>query len=705
MPEKLFEIVSGRGETYKKFRNAGGSYTLEAHCKPIHYRDDWVNGPFLDIDESSKVEHSDYTLYDKLPFKLKVFKKKIGYEIESKRTGDKYIVELEETDGGKFIKSKHKKEDLEFEFQISSKAVRLYKNLKTDNAPRKFKWKVSEFAKQTFDRTPGALNFKDIVDAFDGDNERVEIATKKTKIDKQSFYWEEEAPRSGIKVDTDVSYYSSAADGIVGYSGAANWNNTHDAVTGTEVNAAGSTATIWVSTAQLRRVFLYFDTSGLPDSAVISAASLRLRSLGDKDTGFAAMKGTQADSLTTADFDSFTGSEYGHALWGGVNTINISFDATGIGDIVLDGITKICAREYTYDYLDSSPPSTYYNGVVFSEWTGTDYDPKLSITYTLPPILKVINEGINISETKNILRKIFKVINEVVNISETKNAVQGFFKVINEAVNISELKNKITGLIKVINEVVSIKDKHTVEFIPAYDGIVWRYESKEIGWDIVHNSEEGNNFRDDDVVLDIGAYGQTEWYAIERGFLTFDTSSIGAANIISAKLKLWPIWGGISVIPGMSFCIMKGTHHDVLVLDDFDAFEGSEYGHVDESVADEYNIINFNAQGFADINKTGNTKICIREYDHDYKDVDPLDTSYSELFYSVEQGAGYYPILEVTYSSYINYIIGIVRIINEALHISEVKNGIKYAAYRIVAITIKAGKAIIDKFKLRKYTP
>lgn len=49
-----------------------------------------------------------------------------------------------------------------------------------------------------------------------------------------------------------------------------------------------------------------------------------------------------------------------------------------------------------------------------------------------------------------------------------------------------------------------------------------------------------------------------------------------------------------------------------------------------------------------------------------------------------------------------NKLKGFVKIINETLHIGEKEKGYIYLLYRIVAIIIKAGKSIIDKFKTKR---
>ena len=63
-----------------------------------------------------------------------------------------------------------------------------------------------------------------------------------------------------------------------------------------------------------------------------------------------------------------------------------------------------------------------------------------------------------------------------------------------------------------------------------------------------------------------------------------------------------------------------------------------------------WNEINFNQQGIDDINKTGTTKICCREYDHDYLNVSPGTGRYRATGLL---GATYAsrPYLTITYST------------------------------------------------------
>lgn len=49
-----------------------------------------------------------------------------------------------------------------------------------------------------------------------------------------------------------------------------------------------------------------------------------------------------------------------------------------------------------------------------------------------------------------------------------------------------------------------------------------------------------------------------------------------------------------------------------------------------------------------------------------------------------------------------NKLKGFVKVINETLNIGEKRKVFIYLLYRIVAVTIGAGKSIIDKFKTKR---
>jgi len=132
-------------------------------------------------------------------------------------------------------------------------------------------------------------------------------------------------------------------------------------------------------------------------------------------------------------------------------------------------------------------------------------------------------------------------------------------------------------------------------------------------------------------------------YEIYRSFFMFDTSSVPSnSTITNVYLNVFGYSNADS-----SVCVMKGTQGDALASDEFGAFEGSEYGHILWS-ASQYNNISFNSQGLSDINKTGITYICCREYEHDYLNSTP-SSAFSNGCYYANRGGGYAPYLVVCY--------------------------------------------------------
>ena len=191
-----------------------------------------------------------------------------------------------------------------------------------------------------------------------------------------------------VLVDADIKY-STTADGRVRYSGSSNWATTHDATTGNQVSTSETSLGYAISAYSsvgaflIYRSFFYPDTTGLSGTVTAVSEFLYGRTLAESET--MAMKGTQADTLTTADYDSFSGVSYGSVTPWSISGYNeIVFNATpGISDVqaALGGIVKVCNREKPHDFDNATPgTSLYRNGCYFADYANSDHDPYLSIT-------------------------------------------------------------------------------------------------------------------------------------------------------------------------------------------------------------------------------------------------------------------------------------------------------------------------------------
>jgi hypothetical protein len=149
-----------------------------------------------------------------------------------------------------------------------------------------------------------------------------------------------------------------------------------------------------------RSIFL-FDTSSLPDTAVISAGVMSLYGTTKKDDGTAISPNVDiytsnpasntalvASDHQTIGTTSQTGSPITYANWSTSGYNDFTLNATGRGNISKTSITKFGGRNVNYDVDGSTPTwasqSEHYVKCYFADEAGTSTDPKLVVTYTVP---------------------------------------------------------------------------------------------------------------------------------------------------------------------------------------------------------------------------------------------------------------------------------------------------------------------------------
>ena len=174
------------------------------------------------------------------------------------------------------------------------------------------------------------------------------------------------------------------------------WDTVHDAVTGDDVWNDGVSG--YIARAEhkggsydeydINRSFFYFDTTGVSGIAEVRL-HLYLYGKSTNECILVAMEGTQADTLTTANFDSFTGTKFGHVTCVEDAWNTIVFNALGASKINDAGITKICVREYVHDYLDVRPEENeeYHASGYYAE--NAALIPYLEVTTTTGESIKI----------------------------------------------------------------------------------------------------------------------------------------------------------------------------------------------------------------------------------------------------------------------------------------------------------------------------
>jgi RHS repeat-associated protein len=209
---------------------------------------------------------------------------------------------------------------------------------------------------------------------------------------------------------TVVSFYPTAGDGHV-YNQRSTWGLAHDGTTGSGSSHTGSTMEVksgkYSSSYVISRSFLPFDTSSLPDDAVVTDAKLKVyvaaKENGDNDgEDFVTVIQSSQPSVTSlaaADFDLAGGvtnpaegvDEAGRKDIGDVPAnayLAFSLNEAGRSWVSLTGPTKLGLRE-GHDVLNQAYVSgtTSYNKLTVRsrEYAGTTYDPVLEVTYTSSP--------------------------------------------------------------------------------------------------------------------------------------------------------------------------------------------------------------------------------------------------------------------------------------------------------------------------------
>ena len=136
------------------------------------------------------------------------------------------------------------------------------------------------------------------------------------------------------------------------------------------------------------RAALFFDTSGLPDDASVTAAVLGLRGtskMADRTFDIVAVVYTGSRPATVDDWDELGSTSYGSISSGdwvtnGYNSITLN--STGRAAISKTGWTYIGLRS-SRDIDNDAPSGDEFVVLNTAYYTGTDRDPKLVVTYSV----------------------------------------------------------------------------------------------------------------------------------------------------------------------------------------------------------------------------------------------------------------------------------------------------------------------------------
>ena len=132
-------------------------------------------------------------------------------------------------------------------------------------------------------------------------------------------------------------------------------------------------------------------------------------------------------------------------------------------------------------------------------------------------------------------------------------------------------------------------------------------------------------------------------FRVTRIFAVYDSSGIpDSYNVVKASLFLY-----CTAQAGGAVCLLEGTQAEPPIGDDFNNFNTTLLATNKTPIAGNWIKYDLNASGRALINKTGLTKFCLQEYDHDRRNVSPGAGSYQTTFAAMGAGYDHYLVVEI----------------------------------------------------------
>jgi len=214
-------------------------------------------------------------------------------------------------------------------------------------------------------------------------------------------------PSSGQTAVVDPTFYSSMSDGEIYSSLYGYYAGARDAASGTVFSSDYTNATIaqdfsYPNYYSICRAFVFFDTSSLPDDAVITYATLGLYGWYDgsnRDFDIVIQSGMPTyprDPIVPQDYNrlnySGDGGRFNTSGWTTSGYNNITLNSTGMGWIKTTESTKFCLRS-SRD-IDSIAPDATLEAVRFqTSESGWGYQPKLEVMYVFGTVLQPIADA------------------------------------------------------------------------------------------------------------------------------------------------------------------------------------------------------------------------------------------------------------------------------------------------------------------------
>lgn len=236
---------------------------------------------------------------------------------------------------------------------------------------------------------------------------KLELSYSLARTTGDTWAWSDDALPSSSLTET---FYAGGGDGRVRHTAVGTdngtWTTVRSAATGTSVDDTSSTIAAPYSNTSaggstyIDRLFLPFDTSGLPNDAELWSATVSFV----PDVVYASgslclVAGTQASTsaLATADFDAVGSTELAYnripcsSMVAGTR-YTFRLNAAGLAEVSKTGFSKFAVRT-SYD-LDNTYAAATESGVQsrLSEYTGVDSDPRIQVSYWYAGVSKTTSD-------------------------------------------------------------------------------------------------------------------------------------------------------------------------------------------------------------------------------------------------------------------------------------------------------------------------
>ncbi len=276
------------------------------------------------------------------------------------------------------------------------------------------------------------------------------------------------------------------------------------AAAGTSFGDTGTSIFIWISSGStankwtdLVRSPSLFDTSGLPDNAVISAATYSLYGETNYQPQYFNLD-MNVYACTPASNTGLQNSDFNTANWGSTafsTTINqanwkitspfwndFALNASGLAAISKTGITKIGIRDATHDAGATAPTWANYVAAYLSAYSsdkGNGYKPKLVVTYTAGTNwTKSLSDSIVISDSISKNTGMAKA--DTISLSDSFSRIAQFSKSLSDTISLVDTPSKGLSLSKsdtlvmsdALTKTLGLTKADTISLVDAFSRIV-----------------------------------------------------------------------------------------------------------------------------------------------------------------------------------------------------------------------------------------